>query len=89
MVLVDGNHSFLCITCQFYTPGNDWNLVTQKTGQQVAMYTYIEVDKGFYLIFMHNSDLRDSCLEHFGQGGEVTTIIARCRIYTAAFFGCG
>ena len=89
MILVYGDDCLFCVACQFYTPGNDWNLVAQETRQQISMYTYIEVDEGFYLIFMHNSDLRDSCLEHFGQSGEIAAIIACRRIYAAAFFSCG
>ena len=89
MVLVDSYHGFLRIAGQLDTPCNDRNLVAKEAGQQIAMYAYIEVYKGFYFILVHDSYLRDSCLEHLGQSGEVTTIIARCRIYTAALFGCG
>ena len=53
------------------------------------MRTYIEVYEGFYFILVHDSYLRDSCLEHLDQGGEIAAIIARCRIYAAAFFSCG
>ena len=67
MVLVDSYHGFLRIAGQLDTPGNDRNLVTQESRQQLSMYADIEIDEGFHLILVHDSYLRDTCLIHLRE----------------------